>query len=120
MDTFIANFLYEKIVASHVQFEVTEIEKEIEIKKELINRLKRGNFVKYNENSVSDPDDQKVIIYDMYSKLDKDKFEAFSDSYPSVFMHIDYVRCCYKENDMKLPLWFSEKYGYLFNKINQS
>ena len=114
MDIFILNFLHEKIVASYIQFEVTEIEKEIEYKKELIHRLKRGSSIKYNENSVSDIDDQKQIIYDMYKKLDKDKFEAFSDSYPSVFMHVDYVRCLYKENDMKLPLWFSEKYRHLF------
>jgi len=94
MDTFIRDFLYEKMLASYVQFEVAEIEKEIEIKKELISRLKRGAFIKYDENSVSDVNEQKLIMYDMYRKLDKDKFEAFSDRCPSMFVSADNVRYC--------------------------
>ena len=116
MDNFIANFLHEKIVDSYIQFEVKEIEKEIEIKKELISRLKRGSSIKYNENGVSDVDDQKKIIYDMYRNLDEDKFEAFSDRCPPMFMHADNVRYCYNENNMKEPEWFSEKYGHIYNK----
>ena len=116
MDTFIRDFLYEKMLASYVQFEVAEIEKEIEIKKELISRLKRGAFIKYDENSVSDVNEQKLIMYDMYRKLDKDKFEAFSDRCPSMFVSADNVRYCYKENNMEMPLWFSEKYGHIYNK----
>ena len=70
----------------------------------------------YGEDSVSDINEQRLIILYMCEKLPKEYRKSFVEKCPFMFVHADNVRAICKLFGFEEPMWFKEKYGHLYAK----
>lgn len=109
--------LYERNISEQRYEEIETLENEIEKLKKRIEKIRGKRYLlDYDKNSVSDINDQRLIILYMCEKIPKEGRNSFVEKCPSMFGHADNVRYTCKIHDFEEPKWFKEKYGHLYAK----
>jgi hypothetical protein len=109
--------LYERNLSEQKRERTRALESQVEKLKIEIEKIRGKRYLlDYDKDSVSDINDQRLIILYMCEKLPKEGRKGFVEKCPFMFVHADNVRSICKLFDFEEPTWFKEKYGHLYAK----
>jgi len=109
--------LYERNLSEQKHEKIEALENQVDkLKKEIEKTRGKRYTLDYGEDSVSDINEQRLIILYMCEKLPKEYRKSFVEKCPFMFVHADNVRAICKLFGFEEPMWFKEKYGHLYAK----
>ena len=102
--------LYERSLFDQNYEKIKALESQIE-------KLKKNRCdLHYDKKSISDINEQRLIILYVCEKLPKKDRKFFIKQCSGMFFHADNVRCVCEHHGFEEPAWFKEKYSHLYAK----